>query len=732
MSALAYEAALAAYDAGLCVVPPKEDGTKAPDTNSWKQYQHRPSTRAEIATWYANGRSGVGYITGAVSGRLEVLDFDAVESYEAFTALAEAAGLTSLVERIEAGYLEATPSGGRHWFYRCDEIAGNTRLARRPKRLEEKEDEHDTIKVLIETRGEGGYIVAAPSNGRVHASGNPYRLLRGGPPTIATITPEERAELLTLARSLDELPNTDAREPHAGAASKGKPGESYNARGDVLALLQEHGWRLVYVARSGVSYLRRPGKDCGISATFGHAGTRYFYCFSTSTAFEAERAYSPFAVYTRLEHNGDFHAAAESLAAQGYGAHGATTLGSDLQNWPTMDAAALHGLAGDIVTAIDPHTESDPVAILFNTLVMFGNAVGRAAHARVGATLHHANEFAVLVGETARARKGTAHQETRRLFEHADAPWVARVVGGLSSGEGLIHAVRDASYKTVRGQEMPDDPGVADKRLLAVESEFASVLRVASRDGNTLSELLRRGFDGDDLQTLTRNAPLRATNPHISLLGHITKTELLRELTETSQANGWANRHLFALVRRSKSLPHGGALRERDVEALASRLRGAIHTARGRGLLHRDDEATRDWETAYPRLTADRLGMFGSITARAEAHVLRLSLIYALLEGDTAIRRTHLAAALAVWDYCEASARFIFGDATGDPVADAILRALRANGQMTQTQISALFANNQKAGRLQGALAALLTANKVRTWQGESDSGRPPSFWKAV
>src|SRR5215207_3314505 len=195
MSAV-YDAARAAHAAGLCVLPPREDGTKAPDAESWTRYQTTAASRAEIEAWYGDGRrSGIGYVTGAVSGNLEVLDFDCFATYSAFVDLAIAAGLGDLVERIEAGSLEETPGGGRHWSYRCGEISGNTKLAHRLKRPEEMRDEHDTTAVLIETRGEGGYIVAAPSNGRVHPSGKPYRQLSGGVATIATITPEDRAEL---------------------------------------------------------------------------------------------------------------------------------------------------------------------------------------------------------------------------------------------------------------------------------------------------------------------------------------------------------------------------------------------------------------------------------------------------------------------------------------------------------------------------------------------------------
>ena len=158
---------------------------------------------------------------------------------------------------------------------------------------------------------------------------------------------------------------------------------------------------------------------------------------------------------------------------------------------------------------IDPHTEGDPVAILLNFLTMFGSAVGPTPHARVGATRHRVNEFVALVGETLARRKGTASNEAERVVVGADQQWKPRVMGGLSSGEGLIFAVRDPSYKINKdGESVLADAGVDDKRLLAIEPEFSSVLRVAGREGNTLSEQLRRAWDGNDLRTLTKNSPL--------------------------------------------------------------------------------------------------------------------------------------------------------------------------------------------------------------------------------
>ncbi|MFT4038960.1 MAG: DUF3987 domain-containing protein [Thermomicrobiales bacterium] len=401
--------------------------------------------------------------------------------------------------------------------------------------------------------------------------------------------------------------------------------------------------------------------------------------------------------------------------------------------WPVLDPAALHGLLGEIVEAIAPHTEGDPVAILINTMVMFGNAVGRSPHVVVGASRHGTNENAVLVGKTSRARKGTAHDEAYRLVSLADPDWTERVAGGISSGEGIIHAVRDATFRLNKdGQTVPDDPGVADKRLMAVEPEFASVLKVARREGNTSTEVQRRAWDGNDLQVLTRSNPLRATRPHISILGHVTEEELRRTLDDTSQTNGYFNRYLVVCVRRSQKLPNGGSLPDAEVQRLAARLQRAIEMARKRGRIHRTPAAEDRWTVAYDELTADRPGIFGAITARAEAHALRLSLLYALLDGEAVIDVPHLKAALCMWKYCEDSARYLFGDAVGDPVADRVLIALRrVSGGMTQTALGDLFGKNLRSGELASALERLLSHGLVQS-EAQVTGGRPAMIWRAI
>ncbi len=403
--------------------------------------------------------------------------------------------------------------------------------------------------------------------------------------------------------------------------------------------------------------------------------------------------------------------------------------GTSLPPWPTLDEKALYGLAGDIVRLIAPHTEADPVALLIQELLFFGNVIGGKPHCLVEADRHALNEDAVLVGATAKARKGTSVGHVRRVYRQIDSLWAdTRVQGGLSSGEGLIWAVRDPIEK----DDAVVDRGVDDKRLLVLEAEFASTLRVLGRDGNTLSAIIRYAWDGGKLSSLTKNSPAQATGAHISILGHITRDELLRYLSTTEAGNGFGNRFLWCCVKRSKALPEGGALTESALNEVVKRLQNVVKFAGEVDEIKRDDDARTIWRAVYPTLSEGKPGLLGAMISRAEAHVLRLSAIYALLDCSAVVRTPHLKAALALWEYAEASARFIFGDALGDPLADEILRLLRANSEgLTRTDISNHFGRHKDAKHLTGALSALLERGLVSCEKRETE-GRPAEVWMAI
>jgi hypothetical protein len=394
--------------------------------------------------------------------------------------------------------------------------------------------------------------------------------------------------------------------------------------------------------------------------------------------------------------------------------------------WPAPPGpAAYHGLAGEIVRALEPETEADPVAILTQLLIAFGTAVGRGAYFEIEATRHHPQEFLLLVGESSRARKGTAWDHVHRLICQADPTLSGRILTGLSSGEGLVWAVRDPAGS---------NPGAGDRRLLALEPEFVSVLKSAGREISTLSPTLRSAWDGRPLQLLTRTAPARATDAHISLIGHITQAELRHHLTAVELANGLANRFVLCACRRTRLLPEGGKSDPLGGTGLTSILGGAITHARTAGRLRLDQPARELWRHAYTQLATAQpaAGITGALCARAEAHTIRLALLYALADGERTIKTEHLHAALALWDYAARSASWALQGATGDPLAEQIHAALQAHPDgLTRSQISHILQHNRAAADIQRALEALKLAGRA-TRTDTPTAGRPAQLWTAT
>jgi hypothetical protein len=413
--------------------------------------------------------------------------------------------------------------------------------------------------------------------------------------------------------------------------------------------------------------------------------------------------------------------------------------------WPKpLAAEALYGLAGDVVHVIEPHSEADPVALLTQAVTYFGNVIGPGPRFRAESDWHRTNLNTALVGETGKGRKGTSRGRVAEMFKTVDPKWLTdRVMGGLSSGKGLIWACRDPVIKLVAKREQNKivsyeeeelDPGVPDKRLLAIEPEFSRVLKMATREGNILSEVIRQAYDTGDLGSMTKNCPAKATGAHISIIGHITCAELLRCLSETDQGNGFGNRFLWPCVRRSKYLPddEDRQIDPADVSKIQARIQSAAQFARNVGEMRRDEKARRAWREVYRELSDGKPGLLGSMLGRAEVQVLRLSMLYALMDTSAVVQLPHLKAALALWEYCERSAKYIFGDALGDPTADTILQALRNSPTgLTRSDISALFARHKPASDIARALGVLASLG-LAVCQSEQTDGRSTERWTAL
>jgi hypothetical protein len=398
---------------------------------------------------------------------------------------------------------------------------------------------------------------------------------------------------------------------------------------------------------------------------------------------------------------------------------------------------AYIGIAGEFIRLVAPQTEGDPNALLIAFLTVIGSLIGRGAFLRLGATCHYGNLFSVIVAETSKGRKGTVMAEAKRFAKMIDPTIAARMLGGLSSGEGLIEAVRDARLDNAPVEQgkmavsKVIDNGVSDKRLLVTESEMGQALQAAGRDGNTLSAVLRMSWDGDELRTLARSNKNVCREPHISIFGNITLDELQRLLTSTDRTNGFANRFLWVCAKRSQELPFGGHADESALQALAAKAARAIDCSTYYGECGWLPDAASLWAREYSRLSSSTPGLAGAMSARAETQTLRIALIYAVLDGCNNVDVHHLRAALEVWRYCQDSVGYCFAGTIANTTADRIASMLAGMTEgASLTQISNYFGRNKKTAELQRALATLKESGKARC-ETHKTAGRAAEVWFA-
>jgi hypothetical protein len=412
-----------------------------------------------------------------------------------------------------------------------------------------------------------------------------------------------------------------------------------------------------------------------------------------------------------------------------------------------IDDVAFIGLAGGFVRAVETFTEADRNALLLNLLTVLGNWFGRKPQMLVNATRHGTNVSTVIVGKTSRARKGTAYDIIKKLFSLVDPAWYGNCRhSGLSSGEGLISTVQDevvqkVAVKTKGGPTTYEnrvvEEGVVDKRALIVETEFSTPIRVMERQGNTLSTMLRLAFDGDSLRTLVKNSPRRATDPHISILGQITLVEMRAYGRPVDAANGLWNRFLWGMAMRSKLLPRGKAIPSNVFDVVIPELQNVrrfIDAIPPDTFMERDADADALWDEVYVACQDEYPGIVGSILARAEAQILRLSMTYAIADSSTIIRREHIFAAVAVWAYVQDSVMYLFGHQLDNATAQTILTELRsvAPQGLSRTDMHALFDRNKTAEEYSDALTFLERLDLAHKIPVAGPAGRAIEMWYAT
>jgi hypothetical protein len=675
--------------ADLNVYPPLEDGSKRPD-GAWRSAQ-TTSTINRLPAWYGRGqRTGIGVITGHISGNLEMFEWDDIQTFERYKAQAKAAGLGNLLDRVIGGYSERTPKGV-HTYYRCPEIAGNTELASRPTPTSENPN---GVKVLIETRGEGGFSVMAPSNGNVHPDGLPYEVMAGSVETIATITPAERQKLFDLAETFDETEVDGwaafAREG-VSATNDGKlPGEDFNDRadwlGDVLV-----GWRR-HSQRGEVVYVTRPGKDprLGCSASVNHNGKDRLCVFSSSTPFKSGKGatgktptYSKFEAYAVLNHGGDFSAAARALAARGYGGgakgvgNGKSTSGSTEPNVDELlqpapfPEYALPPIARRLVEEGAAAIDCPPDFIATPMLALAGSVIGKEVRLRVKQGWEeYPNLWSAVVGAPGTAKtpaqalaqrgvdslQGDAsrrYEEERRSYERRLEGWKATKPaerGAAPAPPVFVHYfTTDATPEALAGM-LATSRGVS-----LIYDELTGWVRGMDqykKSGNERQFHLSL-WAGKTVKVDRKGQPPAVIErPVVSVAGGI-QPDLLTELQgDMAKPDGLLDRFLWSyplagLPRWTEDAVSPGAVA--DYTALFTRMASRSGDV---GMSAEARSSWVSWNNENAGLTEREQGLMRGVSAKLPRQLARIALVLHCLgeEGETISEMT-MAAAIDVVEY---------------------------------------------------------------------------------
>lgn len=330
---------------------------------------------------------------------------------------------------------------------------------------------------------------------------------------------------------------------------------------------------------------------------------------------------------------------------------------------PQLIPIALFGMLKEITDIACKNTEAVPISVAVHVMTRFAATIGRTAYIQLGDTRRYLNLFSLVVGPTSKGRKGTSADMPKQLFRYAEGLKVyvspLQQLTALSTGEGLIHRVRDEMVDEESGKVI--DRGVYDKRLICDVSEFSGVLTVAGRKDNTLSATLRDAFDGGVLTIPTKTSFNRATGAHISIVGSIPEAELVQSLKSVDIVNGLANRFMMFFSARSKLVSDPQPTPPELMDSLAKRLVEALDFAVMQGEITLDEEARDYWDAIYVDLNEQtREPAVAKLLGREELYTRVVAALIALMHKENVVRCQHLDAAMAWRQYWEDTLNFVF------------------------------------------------------------------------
>ncbi len=612
--------------------------------------------------------------------------------------------LVSQFGRVPNDVMAVTGSGGAHYIFNYPGEVGRCATNLYPG---------------IDIRGEGGYIVVAPSN---HMSGQSYFWDAEADPLAGAIPPKVPDWLLS---KLAEKTKTAPTEK--------------NTVNKILTTCE------VQKVRAALGFVsaedREQWRKIGMALHSTNAGEQAFglWCewSQQSDKFDLKDQRR---VWMSFKIGGGVTLAALFGIAKDYGwvlpeVHKANTNivnraepdGEALLNPPPiLRSEAYHGILRDVVRIACRSSEASPVAVAVNFIATFSAMIGRVPFQHIGDGTCHARPFFLITGRTGKARKGTAEFTVRRIFNATeqllgeDYPPLRRHDGGLSTGEGLGWVIRDK----VQDDDGKDNGGTDDKRLYVVEAEFGGAMAAAARDKNTLSATIRSCWDGRDIAPLVKNAAWIASSPHIVIAGHITAPELIDRMSDVDALSGFLNRFVILHVARAKLVPMPEPTPSIDIDRIAADVASAVCfavdddvTGRNINQITMTHDAVVYWCQEYPALTEEQPGIAGALLVRTEIYARMFAMIFALLDKTNAIEVRHIKAALAWIDYWRSSVIYIFQTLSAKAEAERlnesaieVLEFIRQHPKCSRTSITLEFKNKLSGGQVTAVLNHLMSA----------------------
>jgi hypothetical protein len=396
---------------------------------------------------------------------------------------------------------------------------------------------------------------------------------------------------------------------------------------------------------------------------------------------------------------------------------------------PELSPVALYGSIGRWVRRIEPITEAHPAALLSQALAAFGNIIGAertgspAPGFFVEDTRHRTALYVNVIGDSAKSGKGDSWSRVRRLMAYVDPKWVRQA--GVQTGEGLIDSLADdqelEESTTINGKEVQHvkKGGNRDRRYFIIEPEFGRTLHVSDRKGSTLKDVYRDLWDEGSTAKVTAGSKQSVTDATVSLVAHITKPELERDIDPIDLMSGFGNRFLHVYTERTKVLPSARSVTKSELKRYAQPLIEALAFAREEAPINYpfSNEAWDLWCDLCEQFAKQHNSpLIDSLTARARPIVRRLAVIYAVVDLEDAVHIEHLEAAYALWDYCVQTVEYVFGSLLGDRDADKLYRALMENraGLTTSEVYKHVFRNNRSAAQVKRAAQMLIERGMIQ------------------